>query len=132
MDAQLTNSNSKVISYLALAISIVFGIAGQLLMKSTMSGRFDGSFTQPFLLQLVLAISVYSFGVINWIVALRSVKLSIAYPLTSLNYIGILLGSHYFFNETITFSRIVGVLLIFIGVLLVAIPLTTQPIPLDR
>lgn len=132
MDSQLPKSSQKVISYSALATSIVFGIAGQLLMKSTMIGKFEGFLAESFWLRLVLALSVYSFGVANWIVALRSVKLSIAYPLTSLNYIGILLGSYYLFGEIITFSRIMGVLAIFFGVLLVAIPFKKQPTPSGR
>nr|WP_229548607.1 EamA family transporter [Nostoc sp. CHAB 5836] len=88
-----------------------------------MSHRNEGIFTWIFIQQLVLSISVYCLGVVNWILALRSVKLSVAYPLTSLNYVGILFGSYYFFNEVITLTRIAGVITIFIGVLLVVIPL---------
>jgi drug/metabolite transporter (DMT)-like permease len=112
----------KLISYAALLTSIAFGITGQLLMKSTMSGTNSGLFAGAFPLQLLLALTVYSIGVANWIVALRYVKLSIAYPLTSLNYVGILFGSYYFFDEKISITRIIGVVAIFIGVLLVAIP----------
>jgi multidrug transporter EmrE-like cation transporter len=112
----------KLISYAALFTSIAFGITGQLLMKSTMSGTNTGFFAGSFPLQLLFALSIYSIGVANWIVALRQVKLSIAYPLTSLNYVGILFGSYYFFDEQISVTRIIGVVAIFIGVLLVAIP----------
>jgi multidrug transporter EmrE-like cation transporter len=116
-------SNFKIIPYIILFISILFSISGQLLMKHTMSHRNEGIFTWIFIQQLVLSISVYCLGVVNWILALRSVQLSIAYPLTSLNYVGILFGSYYFFNEVITLTRIAGVITIFTGVLLVVIPL---------
>ncbi|WP_375513309.1 EamA family transporter [uncultured Nostoc sp.] len=116
-------SNVKIIPYIILFISILFSISGQLLMKHTMSHTNEGLFNWVFIQKLVLAISVYCLGVINWILALRSVKLSIAYPLTSLNYVGILFGSYYFFNEEITLTRIAGVITIFLGVLLVVIPL---------
>ena len=92
-------------------------------MKHTMSHTNEGLFTWVFIQQLTLAVSVYCLGIVNWILALRSVKLSIAYPLTSLNYVGILFGSYYFFNEVITLTRIAGVITIFLGVLLVVIPL---------
>ncbi|MCC5598025.1 EamA family transporter [Nostoc favosum] len=115
-------SNVKIIPYIILFISILFSISGQLLMKHTMSHTNEGLFNWVFIQQLVLAISVYCLGVVNWILALRSVKLSIAYPLTSLNYVGILFGSYYFFNEEITLTRIAGVITIFLGVLLVVIP----------
>ncbi|MCC5627740.1 EamA family transporter [Nostoc sphaeroides] len=116
-------SNVKIIPYIILFVSILFSISGQLLMKHTMSHANEGLFNWVFIQKLVLAISVYCLGVINWILALRSVKLSIAYPLTSLNYVGILFGSYYFFNEEITLTRIAGVITIFLGVLLVVIPL---------
>jgi drug/metabolite transporter (DMT)-like permease len=112
----------KLVSSIALVASIAFGIAGQLLMKSTMSTNPETFLTGTWLFQLIFALSVYSCGVASWVIALRYFKLSIAYPLTSLNYIGILVGSYYFFHEQITFTRIVGVLLIFIGVLLVVVP----------
>ncbi len=128
MNAESSPSRLKLISYLTLFISIAFGIVGQLLMKHTMSNKTEGLFTSTFIQQLVLALSVYSLGIVNWIFALRTVKLSIAYPLTSLNYVGILLGSYYFFDEKITLIRVVGVVLIFLGVLLVALPIKNSKI----
>lgn len=128
MNAESSTSRLKLISYLTLFLSIAFGILGQLLMKHTMSSKTEQLFTWTFIQQLVLALSVYSLGIVNWIFALRTVKLSIAYPLTSLNYVGILLGSYYFFDEKITLIRVVGVVLIFLGVLLVALPIKNSQI----
>ena len=128
MKFQSSNSKLKLISYVTLFASIAFSIVGQLLMKHTMSNTAEGFFTQSFIQQLALAIITYSLGVMNWVVALRFIKLSVAYPLTSLNYVGILLGSHYFFHEEITLIRVVGVALIFIGVLFVVIPVKNRPI----
>lgn len=122
MNAPASTSRLKLISYTTLFASIGFGIVGQLLMKQTMSHKTGEFLTWSFIQQLVLALTTYSLGVINWILALRFVKLSIAYPLTSLNYVGILLGSYYFFGEKITLIRVIGVVLIFIGVLFVALP----------
>jgi multidrug transporter EmrE-like cation transporter len=115
-------SRFQIIPYTILFISILFSISGQLLMKDTMSNTSEGLFAWAFIQKLVLAVTVYCLGVVNWILALKSVKLSIAYPLTSLNYVGILFGSYYFFNEEITLTRIAGVITIFFGVLLVVIP----------
>lgn len=120
-----SSSRLKLISYTTLFASIVFGIAGQLLMKCTMSNTGQGLLNWVFLKQLIFALSVYSLGIVNWIFTLRSVKLSVAYPLTSLNYVGILLGSYYFFHENITLIRVVGVFTVFFGVLLVVLPVKT-------
>lgn len=119
---KVSTPRPALLSYIALFISIGFGIIGQLLMKHTMSNKADSFLTWSFIQQLGLALTIYTLGVINWIYALRFVKLSIAYPLTSLNYVGILLGSYYFFDETVTWIRVVGVILIFVGVLFVALP----------
>ncbi len=117
------SSNFKIIPYIILFVSILFSICGQLLMKNAMIHTHEGVLNWEFFQKLSLAITVYCLGIVNWILALRSVKLSIAYPLTSLNYVGILFGSYYFFNEVITLTRIVGVITIFLGVLLVVNPI---------
>lgn len=128
MNLQQSNLRFKLISYVTLFASIAFSIVGQLLMKYTMSNTAEGFFTQSFIQQLALAITIYSLGVVNWVVALRFIKLSVAYPLTSLNYVGILLGSYYFFHEEITLIRLIGVALIFIGVLFVVIPVRNSSV----
>ncbi len=123
MKSILQISRFQITSYIILLLSILFSISGQLLMKHTMSNSHQGLLSWEFLQQLALSVTVYCLAIVAWILALRSVKLSIAYPVTSLNYVGILLGSYYFFNEVITLTRILGVLTIFAGVLLVVIPL---------
>ncbi|MBW4674618.1 MAG: EamA family transporter [Desmonostoc geniculatum HA4340-LM1] len=123
MKIMLQLSRFQITSYIILLVSILFSISGQLLMKHTMSNSHEGLFTWEFIQQLALSITVYCLGIVTWILALRTVKLSIAYPVTSLNYVGIFLGSYYFFNEEITLTRILGVFTIFVGVLLVVIPL---------
>ena len=123
MKSTSQSSNFKIIPYIILFVSILFSICGQLLMKNAMIHTNEEVLNWEFLQKLSLAITVYCLGIVNWILALRSVKLSIAYPLTSLNYVGILFGSYYFFNEVITLTRIVGVITIFWGVILVVNPI---------
>lgn len=123
MKSILQNSRFQITSYIILLVSVLFSISGQLLMKHTMTNSHQGLLNWEFLQQLALSITVYCLAIVTWILALRNVKLSIAYPVTSLNYVGILLGSYYFFNEVITITRIIGVLTIFAGVLLVVIPI---------
>ncbi len=113
----LNRERIRALHYAALCMSIAFGVAGQLLMKWAALATTAGASAWVALPQLVLALIVYSFGVLNWIFALRGVKLSVAYSLSSLNYVGILLGSHYWFGEQISALRIVGVSLIFLGVM---------------
>lgn len=116
----------RAIYYVALCASIAFGIAGQLLMKWAALGTTADVPVWTALPQLTLALGVYSFGVINWIFALRGVKLSVAYSLSSLNYVGILFGSNYWFGEQISNLRIVGVSLIFLGVMCIVLGSAAQ------
>ena len=106
---------------IAVCLSIAFGIAGQLLMKRAALLTVGAGWDLSSVAILALALLVYSSGIINWIFALRHLRLSVAYPLTSLSYVGILWGSYYWFGERISTGRVVGVALIFIGVLLVVL-----------
>src|SRR5882724_2420596 len=85
-----TNERLLAIYYVALYASIAFGVAGQLLMKWAALGTIGGTSAWISLPPLILALGIYSLGVLNWIVALRGVRLSVAYSLSSLNYVGIL------------------------------------------
>jgi len=109
------------LAFAALTLSVLFSIGGQLLMKWAAIRTLGVAPDWTLLAPLMLALFVYSLGVVNWMIAVRELPLSIAYPITSLNYVGILAGSHYWFGETITPLRAVGVALVFCGVLMVAL-----------
>lgn len=103
----------------ALLISIVFGVCGQLLLKH--AAGLPVQDLSALLSALCAGIAVYSLGVISWMVALRRISLTVAYPLTSLNYVGILLGAQYWFGEQLSVTRLIGVAMIFAGVMCVAL-----------
>lgn len=124
-------SAARSFAYVALVTSIAFGIAGQLLMKSA---ALNSAHSGPHALISVgtlIALAVYGLGVVNWIIALRSVNLGVAYSLSSLNYVGIFLGSYFFFNEAITLQRFIGVALIFLGVLIIMLHAHDKPTSLQ-
>jgi multidrug transporter EmrE-like cation transporter len=107
------------VALIALGLSILFGVAGQLLMKWAAVRTVGVSMDWALSASIVFALGVYSLGIVCWIFALRHLSLSVAYPLTSLNYVGILAGSYYWFGERISLGRAIGVGLIFLGVLLI-------------
>jgi multidrug transporter EmrE-like cation transporter len=117
----LSQLSNRTIAYLALTASLVFGIGGQLLMKSAALNSVSQGSHGLISVATLIALGVYGLGVINWIIALRGVNLGVAYSLSSLNYVGIFLGSYFLFNEVITTQRLIGVALIFLGVLLIVI-----------
>ena len=123
-------SRASALALLALSLSIMFGIAGQLLMKWAALRTVGGIMDLTSISLLAVALLVYSIGILNWILALGHLPLSIAYPVTSLSYIGILWGSHYWFGERISMPRAIGVGLIFFGVLLIVLR-WSRPKPSD-
>jgi len=97
-----------------------FSIAGQLLMKWAALHTIGSPSLLNELPRLILALGVYSLGILSWIFALRRIRLSIAYSVASLNYVGILFGSYYWLDEQISLLQIAGMFLILTGVAFVA------------
>ena len=59
-------------------------------------------------------------GALAWILVLRRMDLSYAYPFLALNFVLIALVSRFFLGETVPPMRWVGILIICGGILLVA------------
>lgn len=73
--------------------------------------------TQPF---MAAGLAFYGMGASLWIIALTRVELSYAYPMISLSYVLIFLFSWLFFHENISFTRIVGMIIILIGLFIIS------------
>lgn len=71
---------------------------------------------QALLTPLALA-AMTSFGIafIFWTLASTKLPLTVAYPMTSLIYPLVLIGSHYLFGEPLGVHRILGTLIIMTG-----------------
>lgn len=112
-----------------ILISILTSVAGQLLLKRGMNAI--GSVTLnlnrliPTLWQMItnldvfIGLVIYLFGIVFWLAALSRVDLSYAYPLASLSYVIMLIAAWLMFGEKMTLSRIMGTIVICIGVLLI-------------
>ncbi len=75
------------------------------------------AFMNPYILS---GIAIYGFTTLVWLVILSRVKLSIAYPMLSSGYVLSILFSWMLFKESIPKVRIIGAVIICIGVYLVA------------
>lgn len=115
--------------YLLLIFNVFLTVLGQILLKQgvTTVGRID-SFSE-FLSKIwkilinpyvIGGISIYGFTTFVWLVILSRVKLSIAYPMLSLGYVIAIPFSWLFFKESIPRVRVIGAIIICIGVFLVA------------
>lgn len=114
--------------YMLLLFNVLLTVMGQLLLKQGVSKVGVISFRElvPKLTQVLLnpyvigGISIYGFTTFVWLIILSRVKLSIAYPMLSLGYVLTIPFSWLFFKESIPKVRIIGAVIICIGVYLVA------------
>ena len=109
--------------------NVLFTVTGQLLLKQGMIrvGRVDDinrvlhklaqAFMNPF---VIGGIATYGFTTMIWLVILSRVKLSVAYPIISLGYVVSILFSWILFKESVPRVRVLGAVIICIGVYLVA------------
>ena len=68
-------------------------------------------------LTLIFAgLAMYGVGAGLLILALKSGELSVLYPIIATSYVIVSLGANYFFNETISLIKWVGIALILAGV----------------
>ena len=113
-----------------ILISVIAGAAGQLLLKQGMgalgpvtisAGQIFNVIwrigTNPY---VVIGLAIYMGGTLFWLAAISRVDLSYAYPFASLSYVVMLVVAWQVFHENITPSRLLGTLVICVGVLLVA------------
>jgi len=114
---------------LYILISVFFSTVGQLLLKRGMNtlGSVTLSLDQLFSIlwrmatnpAVLFGLVIYLVGTVFWLAALSRVDLSYAYPFASLSYVVMLVASWMMFDEKITLARIMGTIVIGIGVLLI-------------
>ena len=66
----------------------------------------------------VVGLVVYGFGALFYIVAIKRIPVSIAFPSVSLSYIAVAVCAHYLWNEPLGWAQFGGIVLIGGGVLL--------------
>jgi drug/metabolite transporter (DMT)-like permease len=105
------------LSYACLFAGIVVGVIGQILLKTGAVRSADtvNQFLNPF---TVGGLVVYGFGALFYIVAIKRIPVSIAFPSVSLSYIAVAVCAHYMWNEPLGWAQVGGIVLIGGGVLL--------------
>ena len=110
-------------------VSIFLGVAGQIFLKIGVVKVGEVGLEHLISLKIFsillekhifLGLLLYGISSILWIIALSRAELSYIYPLLGISYVLIAIFSKLIFGEALTFTRIVGILLIVIGVSLVA------------
>ncbi|HBV86869.1 EamA family transporter [Desulfosporosinus sp.] len=98
-------------------------VAGQTLWKLGASGKEVHSLGQLLRLFLgpyvILGLVVYAFASVLWIYILNKGELSYLYPIQSTAFIFALFIGTTFFKEELTATKIIGVLVICLGVIII-------------
>lgn len=69
--------------------------------------------------RVILGFALVFGGALFWLGVISRVNLSFAYPLLALNYVLILIPSRYLLNETITPAKLIGALIVVVGVIVI-------------
>jgi drug/metabolite transporter (DMT)-like permease len=69
--------------------------------------------------RVILGFALVFGGALFWLGVISRVNLSFAYPLLALNYVIILIPSRYLLNEAITPLKVVGAVIVVIGVIVI-------------
>ena len=130
-----------------LLASMVFGVAGQVFLKLAAGDVVAGDLaaggdhvaatgltwvvavassvlTQP---AIYVGVVLYGIGFCFWLLTLARAELMVAYPYTALNYILVLVPAVVLLHEDLAWQRLVGIVLIVIGVFMHALCLPRQP-----
>ena len=105
---------------LKIIIAVLLGAVGQVFFKLG-SSSFKGGFCDNILLFLTnkflfFGLALYGISTLIYVTTLQKIPLSLAYPLISIGYIFVLFFSYFFLGEALSLSKILGTLIIIIGV----------------
>lgn len=100
--------------YGALGAAILCGVVGQILLK-------QGAGAADFIAQLlrpstIVGLGFYALAALLYIVALRKIPVSVAFPSVSLSYVVVAVAGHFLWNEPFGMTQIGGLILICAGV----------------
>lgn len=105
-------------SYICLAVSILLGIVGQIALKT--AANSSATISAQFLDPLTIAgLAIYFVAALSYIIALKRIPLSLAFPSVSVSYAIVALLAHMLWDEPFGWPQIGGIALISSGVLLI-------------
>ena len=103
--------------YVALGIGILAGIAGQILLKT---GADSPDFVSQILRPSTLCgLALYASAAFLYLIALRKIPVSVAFPSVSLSYAIVAVLGLFLFGEPFGIKQIGGIALIMGGVVLI-------------
>jgi multidrug transporter EmrE-like cation transporter len=109
-----------------ILFSVLLSSAGQLAFKAALNDIGELQITLAMIIKLLtnplmlLGLAFFAVSAFLWLVALMEADLSFAYPFLSLNYVAIMAGGVFLYNEHVSWLRLLSVGLIILGLLTIA------------
>lgn len=107
------------IHYISLGISIILGVGGQILLKKG-AVESESFIKQLFHIPTIIGLSLYVASALLYLIALRRLPVSIAFPSVSLSYVVVAVLGNLVFNEPLGVQQLAGILVIVAGVALLS------------
>lgn len=118
--------------FLILLAAELFGVAGQVLYKKGVVKIGTPNFRDIrscvnfackllFVPEITAGFVSIVMGLIVWLMVLAQADLTIAYPIGSVQYILTLAAAHFFLDEKINRLKLIGTLLVMVGIALVSV-----------
>ncbi|HEY1798759.1 MAG TPA: EamA family transporter [Stellaceae bacterium] len=106
------------IFYTSLVASILLGVGGQIALKSgaVESLTVWDQFLNP---RTMLGFGIYVVAAFLYIVALKRIPVSVAFPSVAVSYVVVAVLAHLLWNEPFGWSQIAGLVLIGGGIFLI-------------
>lgn len=120
-------SNNNIVNILLILTSIFCSSTAQILLKvginqigNKITNISEFLIKAAFTPHVIAGISLYISALLFWVLALRRVDVSYAYPFTSLGFVLVLLLSSIWLQESLNLDRIIGIIFILIGIIYIA------------
>ncbi|HWL24587.1 MAG TPA: SMR family transporter [Ureibacillus sp.] len=111
---------------ITILLSVFLGSFGQIILKfganklGNLSLAWNTIFIDIFRIvkvpEILIGLVLFGSSFLLWIKVLTKSDLSYAYPMVGLGYINVVVFSYILFNEQFTFMKVLGVVLIVLGV----------------
>ncbi|MCQ6531113.1 SMR family transporter [Bacillus mycoides] len=109
--------------FFMIILSVGMGVVGQILLKygAIKSQNTEAVGIMNFInLPNFFGLAFYGLSALLWMIVLRKVDLSYAYPMVSFGYVFVIIASALLFGETINLMKIAGMIFIVVGILFIA------------
>jgi len=106
------------IYYVSLVGAILLGVVGQIALKSGALGSptIAAQFVNPLTL---LGFAIYVFAALCYILALKRIPVSVAFPSVAASYAVVAVIAHFLWNEPFGWPQLAGLLLIGSGIVFI-------------